>query len=116
MVSFAALFVFGFMFADLSLVFAQEQEFTLEEITVTAEKRTTNIQDTPTAITAVTGDTLIEESAVSIMDVMKNIPNITPLASGGGNNIHISIRGIGSDVPDAESGGLHQLDSFLLLL
>jgi iron complex outermembrane recepter protein len=79
-------------------------EFTLEEITVTAEKRETSIQKTPTAITAITGDTLIEESAVSIMDVMKNVPNITPMPSGGGNNIHISIRGIGSDVPDAESG------------
>jgi len=83
---------------------SQSDEFTLEEITVTAEKRVMSIQKTPTAITAVTGDTLIEESAVSIMDVMKNIPNITPMASGGGNNIHIAIRGIGSDVPDAESG------------
>jgi iron complex outermembrane recepter protein len=103
LIGFAALLGIGSLFVDLSLVFAQEQEFTLEEITVTAEKRTTNIQDTPTAISAVTGDTLIEESAVSIMDVMKNIPNITPMASGGGNNIHIAIRGIGSDLPSGES-------------
>jgi iron complex outermembrane recepter protein len=82
---------------------AQSDQFTLEEITVTAEKRTTTIQKTPTAITAVTGDTLIEESAVSLMDVMKNVPNVTPLPSGGGNNINISIRGIGSDLPVGES-------------
>jgi iron complex outermembrane recepter protein len=104
LVSFMVLLGIGFLFVDLSWVCAQEEaEFTLEEITVTAEKRTTTIQETPTAITAVTGDTLIEESAVSIMDVMKNIPNITPIASGGGNNIHIAVRGIGSDLPAGES-------------
>lgn len=99
----AIVFVFGDA-ASIRAQSSQSEEFTLEEITVTAEKRETSLQKVSTSITAVTGDTLIEESAVSIMDVMKNVPNIIPMPSGGGNNIHISIRGIGSDVPDAESG------------
>lgn len=96
-----------FVFGEAASILAQEsqsEEFTLEEITVTAEKRETTLQKTPTAITAITGDTVIEESVFSIMDLMKNIPNITPLPSGGGNNIHIAIRGIGSDLPMGESG------------
>jgi iron complex outermembrane receptor protein len=48
----------------------------LEEVVVTATKRTTNLQDTPVAITAVSGEMLTELGIESSVDLVKVAPGL----------------------------------------
>ena len=75
-------------------VVAQEP---LEEILVTARFREENLQQTPLAITAVTGDMLDARSAMSTLDLDAFVPNavIVPLGAGWGSTAAAFVRGIG---------------------
>ena len=64
--------------------FAQDV-FTLEEVTVTATKRETALEDTPMALSVVTGDMINEQGRNDIMDVLKDIPGLMLNTAGGGN-------------------------------
>ncbi len=78
-------------------VLAQEEEGVLEEIIVTATFRETRLQETPIAITAVTGDMLDMRSQTNIYEVANQAPNVT-LKPGGiekGPMIIGFIRGVG---------------------
>ena len=72
-------------------------EGTLEEIVVTAQFRAQNIQDTPLAITAVSGDMLEARSQTSIIDVANQAPNVTlkPGSAPFGPSAQAFIRGVG---------------------
>jgi len=68
---------------------------------VTAEKRETRLQDTPIAITAVTGEALEARSATDVSAVASIAPNVqfqgsAPL-SGGSFNATVFIRGVGQN-------------------
>lgn len=88
-----------FVFCGFSSVGAQENdayEFTLEEITVTAEKREENVQKTAISITAVAG-TEIQEKAYSTLDsILKDIAAVQVQGYKRGGQVFI--RGIGTNV------------------
>jgi len=69
----------------------------LEEVTVTARFRAEKLQETPLAITAVTGDTLAARGATDVTNLAAFVPNavINPLGAGWGATIAASIRGVG---------------------
>jgi iron complex outermembrane receptor protein len=69
----------------------------LEEITVTAQFRSENLQETPLAITAVTGDMLEARSQTSIYEVAQQAPNVflAPQAQANGSGLIAYIRGVG---------------------
>ena len=69
----------------------------LEEITVTARYVRENLQETPIAITAITGDALEARGFTNIVDVTKVAPNVTLQQSGsnGGKAAVAYIRGVG---------------------
>ncbi len=69
----------------------------LEEIVVTARFREENLQQTPLAITAFTGDVLEARGATSTLDLDAFVPNtvIAPLGAGWGSTAAAFIRGIG---------------------
>src|ERR1700712_2854890 len=71
----------------------------LSEIVVTAQRRSTNLQQTPISITAVTGDALRERSANDVSGVADSTPNVQLItssqASGGSNFAQLFIRGVG---------------------
>jgi iron complex outermembrane receptor protein len=79
--------------------FAQQSTETdqLEEITVTAQFRSENLQETPLAITAVTGDMLEARSQTSIYEVAKQAPSVflAPQAQANGSGLIAYIRGVG---------------------
>src|SRR5687767_3522306 len=77
-----------------SSLFAQEA---LEEIIVTARFREENLQKTPLAITAFTGDMLEARGSTSTLDLDAFVPNavIAPLGAGWGSTAAAYIRGIG---------------------
>lgn len=71
----------------------------LEEIIVTAQRRVTNLQDTPIAITALTAEDLREKGVVDLKGVAEATPNFQMTTSGngsGGSNFaQLFIRGVG---------------------
>jgi iron complex outermembrane recepter protein len=75
----------------------------LEEIVVTAQKRSENLQQVPISITALDAATLADERVESINDLMGLAPNMQ-VAQGapaaGPTNPNIAIRGIESNVND----------------
>jgi outer membrane receptor protein involved in Fe transport len=66
------------------VVYAQENsssEFTLEEITVTAEKRAENVQKTAVSITALDGDALLSDGRSTLQDILKDVPGLVVMQS-----------------------------------
>jgi iron complex outermembrane receptor protein len=63
------------------------------EIVVTALKRSTRLQDTPLAISAVSGDSLTKAGTVSFTDLTRSAPSLR-IIDGGPGNRRVLIRGI----------------------
>ena len=74
---------------------AQEQGF-LEEIIVTAQKRAQNIQDIPVAVTALSGDELVEHGITDVFDLQQNAPALRVGQSQTATTANFNIRGIGT--------------------
>jgi iron complex outermembrane receptor protein len=87
--------------ATSSATLAADPALTLEEVLVTAQKRTTNIQETPIAITAISGDILETLGVTDAADLLGKSPNLHIGKSG--QNMEITIRGITS-TNNLESG------------
>ena len=69
----------------------------LEEVVVTAQFVEQNLQETPIAITAITGEMLEARSQTRIADVAAQAPNVMLQVNpaGGGNSMRAYIRGVG---------------------
>jgi len=67
----------------------------IEEIIVTAQKRSENLQETPLAITAIGGATLREDNISNLQDVGNRTPGMVFAAFSPGQP-EIAIRGIGT--------------------
>jgi iron complex outermembrane receptor protein len=65
----------------------------IQEITVTAQRRTENIQDVPIAIQALTAETLTQLHVQTFDDYVKYLPNVSFLSNGPGQNI-VYMRGL----------------------
>ena len=65
----------------------------IQEITVTAQRRTENIQNVPITMQAMTGEQLKELSVTSFDDVIKYLPNVTFPTNGPGQG-NIYMRGL----------------------
>ncbi|MYF71008.1 MAG: TonB-dependent receptor, partial [Proteobacteria bacterium] len=73
----------------------------LEEIIVTAAKRETNLQDTPIAITALTGDMLDSFNIQSSHDMISSVIGLEGTLTAG--NLALAIRGVNSENTDVTS-------------
>jgi iron complex outermembrane receptor protein len=67
----------------------------IQEITVTAQRRTESIQDVPITIQALTGDTLKQLNVQTFDDLLKYTPNVTFSGNGPGTG-NIFMRGLSS--------------------
>jgi iron complex outermembrane receptor protein len=67
----------------------------LQEVVVTAERRTENLQDVPITIQAITGDQLKQLNVVSFNELLKYTPNVTFSGNGPGTG-NIFMRGLSS--------------------
>ncbi len=69
----------------------------LEEVVVTAQFKSQNQQDTPLAITAMSGDTLEARGQVSLDNIAGQAPNVSLSTGGsfGGNSLTAFVRGVG---------------------
>lgn len=73
-----------------------------DEIVVTAQFREQNLQDTPLAITAVTGDMLERRSQTELSEIARQAPNVTLAGQNQeyGSAMIAYIRGIGQNDPN----------------
>lgn len=83
-----------------SFTFANEQALksksggSLEQVTVTARKVAENLQDTPVAITAMSGDALAASGINNVGDLTKSVPGLD-IGNKGEGNAAPYIRGVG---------------------
>jgi outer membrane receptor protein involved in Fe transport len=82
-------------------------EATLEEVVVTAEKRSSTIQDTPISISALTGEQLQQQGISGITGVVASVPGISMRTAGPGQT-ELEMRGLSS------SGGASPTVGFYL--
>ncbi|MEJ0034767.1 MAG: TonB-dependent receptor [Gammaproteobacteria bacterium] len=77
---------------------ADSQDKVLQEVTVTAQFREQNLQDTPLAITAITGAQLAEKGITNMQDLTRVAPsvNLRHTGSAGGKTLAAFIRGVGA--------------------
>ncbi len=68
------------------------QDFALEEILVTAEKREASLQDTAIAVTAIDAGALERTNLEDTLDLQFSVPN---LVVSGQNNSNLTLRGVG---------------------
>ncbi|MBP1689047.1 MAG: TonB-dependent receptor [Deltaproteobacteria bacterium] len=64
----------------------------VEEITVVAQKREENIQETPLSVTALTGAALEERGVTDVYGITDVAPNVRVNSVGG--NMHVGMRGV----------------------
>jgi iron complex outermembrane receptor protein len=65
----------------------------LDEVVVTAERRSTNLQTTPIAAAVLTGEQLQDKGVTTIEQLQFSMPSVTVQNSGQGNSFNV--RGIG---------------------
>jgi iron complex outermembrane receptor protein len=70
-----------------------------EVVTVTVERRSTNIQQTPLAVTAIGGDELAKSNVVQLADINGLVPGLEINRSAGFETV-VAIRGVGLETPE----------------
>ena len=85
--------ILGLALSSLSSAVAIAQ---LEEVIVTAQKRTESIQDVPISITAFSGEELARRGITDAQTLAQSVPNFDLPSSNSSRNATIRIRGIGS--------------------
>ncbi|MFT3906212.1 MAG: TonB-dependent receptor [Steroidobacteraceae bacterium] len=92
-------------FGDIRGVAAAEVDAgdgaTLEEVVVTAERRTSTIQDTAASISVRDGAEMAQQGRYGLADILKDIPGVTASSSSDGSSA-VVIRGV---LPSTASGG-----------
>ena len=63
--------------ATTPTVFAQSGATVLEEVTVTAQRRSQNIQDVPIAVTAISAEALEARGLADISELSQSVPSLT---------------------------------------
>jgi iron complex outermembrane receptor protein len=76
----------------------------IQEITVTAQRRSENIQNVPITIQALTAETLKELSVTTFSDYVRYLPNVTAPSNGPGQS-NIFMRGLSVGQAGSQSSG-----------
>src|SRR5258708_7281327 len=76
----------------------------LQEIIVTAQRRSENIQDVPISIRALTGEALDQLNVRTLDDYIKYLPNVTTAANGPGQS-EIYMRGLAAGSQASQGSG-----------
>jgi iron complex outermembrane receptor protein len=77
---------------------------TIAEITVTAQRRTENMQDVPISMQALTAQTLQQLNVSTFDDYIKFLPNVTTASNGPGQN-EVYMRGLSAGSQPSQGSG-----------
>ena len=94
------------------LAVSQQSSFAIEEVVVTARKRSENLQEVPIAISAIDAATIDRAGIERAVDYISLIPNVTLVDTANVGDTQVSIRGIVS-TRDAESTFAYVVDGVL---
>src|SRR4029077_15582090 len=83
---------------------------TLQEVVVTAEKRTSTVQETPISITAITGKDLQDRGITDITGIVDSVPAVSMRQSGPGQT-EIEMRGMTSSGGNSSTVGFYLDDT-----
>src|ERR1700681_1911657 len=83
---------------------AETSSDAIQEITVTAQRRTENMQNVPITITALTAETLNQLNITTLNDYVKFLPNVTVANQGPGQGL-IYMRGLATTEDGEQSSG-----------
>ena len=83
---------------------------TLEEITVTAQKRESTVQTTPISITAISGQDLAARGITDLQSVVQSVPGVSMRTSGPGET-EIEMRGMTSSGGNSSTVGFYLDDT-----
>ncbi len=89
---------FIFLLCDMSVILAQEtatDEFTLEEITVTAQKREENQQKVPIQMEVISGETLAETGMDNVDEILKSVSSA--MINMAPDGMRVTVRGIAEE-------------------
>jgi outer membrane receptor protein involved in Fe transport len=81
----------------------------IEEVVVTAEKRTSTVQKTPMSITAITGAMLHKQGITTLEQVVRDVPGISMRSAGPGQT-ELEMRGLASSGGSAPTVGYYLND------
>ena len=101
--------------ASVTRVALAQDEAALEEVVVTAQRREQSIQDTPIAVTALSGDQLEDKFVSTLVDLQDFAPGLQIESSQLGN-LNIRIRAVGAandDITTDSSVGVFVDDIFI---
>jgi len=100
--------------ADSGKATESDSSAALQEITVTAQKRSENLEDTPLAISALSGDDLQQRQVLTVESLAESVPNFDFGIYSG--NAHLALRGLGFDSinPGAEARVAYHEDGVYL--
>src|SRR6202050_960786 len=76
----------------------------LAEVTVTAQRRSENMQDVPIAMQALTSETLQQLNVATFDDYIKELPNVTSASNGPGQN-EVFMRGLSAGSQASQGSG-----------
>jgi len=75
---------------------------TLQEVTVTATKRSTSLQTTPVAVTPISAEELEKAHVQTVQDIVHLVPSFQATTEGDHGVITMTMRGIGNDSAKTE--------------
>lgn len=83
--------------ASISLLVSATAQAQLEEVVVTAQKRTENLQDVPIAVTSLSGQAIEEANLPDIAGLTALAPSLNFTLGSSDRNSSLRIRGLGTD-------------------
>jgi len=94
----------------------EDSDTGLQEIVVTAQKRSESLQTVPIAVTAIGSDALTQKGVTSLFDLPALVPNLNITSPEGNMDPEITLRGIGSASfnDNTETAVASYLDEFVL--
>lgn len=81
---------------------AAKNSTTIQEVMVTGTKRTTSLQKTPIAITAINAGALEDAHVQTLLDVVNLVPSFQATGQGDHGVITMTLRGVGNDSAKTE--------------
>jgi outer membrane receptor protein involved in Fe transport len=92
------------LIASLAASSATLMAQTLEEVVVTAQKRAQSLQDVPLAVSAMTGEGLLEAGVSDIEDLSRQVPSLSVQNSNGVMTSNYRMRRVGNigNIPNFE--------------
>jgi len=110
---FTVLLGIGVFLGDVSSVSAQEvvkQEFVLDEIVVTAERREQSLQDVPVSATVFTSENMEDKGINNVIDLQQFSPSVA--INTYNRSTYVNIRGVGiaQSAPTSNPGVAYYID------